>query len=121
MVCNNDNDEFSPTFILVEITGRAANPRMKRDRQRERVYRASETNTRNKGIRENTLGSPPVQRIESRREREDEQRVPRQNYCVRLTNPYRNVCSPRTTPACVECVLQSSAPPPRGARCTGWL
>lgn len=35
-MCNNDNDEFSPTFILVEITGRAANPRMKRDRQRER-------------------------------------------------------------------------------------
>lgn len=31
---------------------------------------------------------------EKEREREDEQRVPRQNYCVRLTNPYRNVCNP---------------------------
>lgn len=97
-----------------------------RSREKERAYRAPETNTRNKGIRGNTLGSPRAADKDGEwsawreREREDEQRVPRQNYCVRLTNPYRNVCNP-PTPACVECVLQSSAPPPRGARCTGWL
>lgn len=127
-VCNNDSDEFSPTFILVEITGRAANQSGERERSREkeRAYRAPETNTRNKGIRGNTLGSPRAADKDGEwsawreREREDEQRVPRQNYCVRLTNPYRNVCNP-PTPACVECVLQSSAPPPRGTRCTGWL
>lgn len=35
-MCNNDSDEFSPTFILVEITGRAANQSGEREKQRER-------------------------------------------------------------------------------------
>lgn len=127
-VCNNDSDEFSPTFILVEITGRAANQSGEREREAERKRERIARQKRIRGIK-GFAGTPlalPVQRTRTEsgargeREREDEQRVPRQNYCVRLTNPYRNVCNP-PTPACVECVLQSSAPPPRGARCTGWL
>lgn len=35
-VCNNDSDEFSPTFILVEITGRAANQSGEKEREKQR-------------------------------------------------------------------------------------
>lgn len=35
-MCNNDSDEFSPTFILVEITGRAANQSGEREREKQR-------------------------------------------------------------------------------------
>lgn len=63
-VCNNDSDEFSPTFILVEITGRAANQSGEREREAERKRERIARQKRIRGIK-GFAGTPlalPVQR-----------------------------------------------------------
>lgn len=63
-VCNNDSDEFSPTFILVEITGRAANQSGEREREAERKKERIARQKRIRGIK-GFAGTPlalPVQR-----------------------------------------------------------
>lgn len=61
-MCNNDSDEFSPTFILVEITGRAE--RREREREAERKRERIARQKRIRGIK-GFAGTPlalPVQR-----------------------------------------------------------